>query len=166
MSNVVLRPISDNDTELIVKWRNNDAVKSKFIHRECTADMHRAWLKTMVQAGNVSQFIVELDGKPVGSVFLRDIDRKNMSAEFGIFIGEDNARGVGCGTEAAKQIIEYGFGKLRLHRIFLRVLSSNSAAIRSYEKAGFLYEGCAKDMVYLDGKYIDVVFMSIINKEV
>lgn len=166
MDKVKLRAISEADTALMVKWRNCDAVKSRFIRREFTAEMHQNWLKTMVFTGKVAQFIIELDDKPVGSVFLRDIDKENGSAEFGIFIGEDSARGVGCGTEAAKLIIEYGFNELNLHRIFLRVLSDNEPAIKSYKKVGFSYEGRARDMVFLDGKYVDVVFMSIINKGV
>lgn len=166
MSDITLRHISEADTDLVVRWRNSDAVRSWYIRREFTAEMHENWLHTMVYTGKVVQFIIEYNGHPVGSAFLRDIDRENKSAEFGIFIGEENARGVGCGTEVAKQLIKYGFSQLKLHRIFLRVLHNNHIAINSYISAGFSYEGTAKDMVYLDGRYLDVVFMSIINGEV
>ena len=39
---------------------------------------------------------------------------KNKKAEFGIFIGEDSARGKGIGTKSAELTIEYGFCKLRI----------------------------------------------------
>lgn len=53
-----------------------------------------------------------------------------------------------------------------LHKIFLRVFSNNISAIKAYEKAGFVYEGKAKDDILLpDGKYQDINFMSIIKTE-
>lgn len=53
-----------------------------------------------------------------------------------------------------------------LHKIFLRVFSNNISAIKAYEKAGFIYEGTAKEDILLpDGTYQDIVFMSIIKTE-
>ena len=98
--------------------------------------------------------------KPVGSVYYRDIDPHNRSAEYGIFIGEESARGKGLGTETARLFTDFGFAGLHLHRISLRVLAENTAARRSYEKAGFVQEGIFRDMELLDGQYRDVVFMA------
>ena len=105
------------------------------------------------------------DNTPLGSVYIRDIDHTHHKGEYGIFIGEEAARGRGIGTEAAKLMIQYGFEELGLHRIYLRVLSSNKQAIRSYEKAGFEQEGCLKDDVCINGKFVDIVWMAIVNKE-
>ena len=99
----------------------------------------------------------------MGSVFLRDIDYQNKKAEYGIFIGEDTARGKGIGTEAAKSIVQYGFAELKLHKIFLRVLADNKGAIKSYENAGFVQEAYLKDEVLLNGEYRDIVLMAVIN---
>ena len=94
-----------------------------------------------------------------------DIDTNNKKAEFGIFIGEDLARGKGIGTESTILTIKYGFEELKLHKIFLRVFANNYSAIKAYEKAGFIYEGTAKDDIMLpNGEFQDIVFMSIINK--
>ena len=84
----------------------------------------------------------------------------NHSAEYGIFIGEETARGKGFGTETARLFTEFGFAQLHLHRISLRLLAENEPARRSYEKAGFALEGIFHDMVLLDGQYRDVVFMA------
>ena len=100
---------------------------------------------------------------PVGSVYIRDIDRTHNKAEYGIFIGEDAARGKGFGSDAARLMIRYCFETLKLHRLFLRVYADNEAAIRSYEHAGFLREACLKDDVFVNGKYHDIVLMGIIN---
>lgn len=160
---VRLRPIADADTDLIVKWRNTPSVVQNFIFRQTfTPEMHRSWLATKVATGQVVQYIIidKADDKPIGSVYYRDIDNHNRSAEYGIFIGEESARGKGLGTETAKLFIDFGFAELQLHRISLRVLAENTAARRSYEKAGFVQEGVFRDMELLDGQYRDVVFMA------
>ena len=160
---VRLRPIADADTDLIVKWRNTTSVVQNFIFRQTfTPEMHRSWLATKVATGQVVQYIIidKADDKPVGSVYYRDIDNHNRSAEYGIFIGEESARGKGLGTETAKLFTDFGFAELQLHRISLRVLAENTAARCSYEKAGFVQEGVFRDMELLDGQYRDVVFMA------
>ena len=55
--------------------------------------------------------------------------------------------------------------ELNLHRIMLRVFSDNLQAIQSYHHAGFQKEGIARDMVYQNGRYRDMMFMSILAGE-
>lgn len=160
---VCLRPITEADTDRIVRWRNTPSVMRNFIFREpFTPEMHRHWLATKVATGQVVQYIIEekATGRPVGSVYFRDVDPVNHSAEYGIFIGEEDARGCGFGTETARLFTGFGFAHLGLHRISLRLLADNLPARRSYEKAGFAVEGTFRDMVLLDGSYRDVVFMA------
>lgn len=160
---VTLRPITEADTDLIVRWRNTPSVMRNFIFREpFTPEMHRNWLATKVATGRVVQYMIEVKatGRPVGSVYFRDIDPANHSAEYGIFIGEEDARGQGFGSETAQLFTRFGFDQLGLHRISLRLLAENLPARRSYEHAGFREEGTFRDMVLLDGRYRNVVFMA------
>ena len=93
---LILRPITLDDTDLIVKWRNNPSVVQNFIFREkFTKEMHENWMHGKVETGQVIQYIVEEKkaGRPIGSVYFRDVNEAYDSAEFGIFIGEDDARG-------------------------------------------------------------------------
>ena len=166
---VTLRPITLEDTALIIKWRNASEVRRNFIFQETlTNEMHEYWMETKVANGEVIQYIIEDSdtGKPIGSVYFRDIDKRHNSAEYGIFIGESDARGRGIGTEVAQLFLSYGFHTLALHRISLRVLASNQIAYGCYVKAGFRYEGCFREMVCLDGKYCDVIFMAVLSEDV
>ncbi len=160
---VLLRPITLEDTPLIVRWRNTESVRRNFIFREpFTAEMHTRWMQTRVASGEVLQFIIvdRESGQSVGSVYFRDVDKKNRSAEYGIFIGEEAARGKGLGSETARVFTDYGFRELGLHRISLRLLADNTQAEKSYRNAGFEREGLFRDMVLLDGEYRDVLFMA------
>lgn len=165
---VSLRPITREDTGLIVAWRNRPSVYQHFIFRQpFTPELHENWLRTKVDTGKVIQYIImdRESRQPIGSVYYRDVDPENESAEYGIFIGEEEFLGRGRGTEAARLFTRFGLDVLKLHRISLRVLGGNDIARRSYEKAGFVTEGVCRDMVKLDGKYRDVIFMALLGKE-
>ena len=165
---VSLRPISREDTPLIVAWRNKPSVYRHFIFRQpFTPPLHENWLRTKVDTGQVIQYIIleNPSRRPIGSVYYRDVDLVNESAEYGIFIGEEDCLGRGLGTETARLFTRFGLDVLKMHRISLRVLGGDDLARRSYEKAGFVTEGVFKDMVKLDGEFRDVTMMAIVNKE-
>ena len=165
---IYLRLMTYGDTDNIVAWRNSDAVRRNFIYQELfTRESHENWIHTMVETGKVVQTIIcELStNQPLGSVYIRDIDRHHNKAEYGIFIGEPQARGRGIGTAAAKLMLRYCFEEEKLHRVFLRAFATNQQAIRSYEKAGFVKEALLRDDVCIDGKYCDIVLMGVLNPE-
>lgn len=162
---IYLRLMTPDDTDLIVAWRNKDAVRRNFIYQEkFTREGHEDWIKNKVETGQVVQMIIcdDATDRPLGSVYIRDIDRKHNKAEYGIFIGEDDARGRGVGTAAAKLMLRYCFQEEKLHRVYLRVFAANLQAIRSYEKAGFAREGLLRDDVCIDGRYCDILWMAAV----
>ncbi len=162
---IYLRLMTAEDTDLIVSWRNSDAVRKNFIYQELfTREGHEHWIHSQIETGHVVQTVIcdLATDKPLGSVYIRDIDRHHSKAEYGIFIGEPDARGRGVGTAAAKLMLAYCFGEERLHRVYLRALADNEQAIRSYEKAGFAREGFLRDDVCIDGQYRDIVWMAAV----
>lgn len=165
---IVLRPMNDEDTELIVKWRNNERVRSHFIYRELFTKLgHEDWVRTMVNTGKVVQFIIceKEDMRPVGSVYFRDINQEKKEAEYGIFIGEDDAAGKGYGTETARLAVSYAWEQMKLDRLVLRVFCDNTAAVKSYEKAGFQTEKILSSVECSDGERKDMFFMAHYRNE-
>ncbi len=166
---VYIRPITPEDTDRIVTWRNRDFVRKNFIYQKpFTREGHEAWLREQVVSGHVAQFIICVESagaesicREIGSVYLRDIDREAGEAEYGVFIGEEKALGQGYGTQAAKLMLDYGFGKLGLKKIFLRFLEGNAKALGSYEKAGFQMINNRRETVNLEQGIRCVLFMEI-----
>ncbi|MDD3401304.1 MAG: UDP-4-amino-4,6-dideoxy-N-acetyl-beta-L-altrosamine N-acetyltransferase [Eubacteriales bacterium] len=166
MSTVSIRPISRDDTDNIVRWRNRADVKlNLFSQADTTPESHLRWMETMVDTHRCHQFIIELDGRAVGTSFLKNIDPHSRKAEFGIFIGEPEARGKGVGTQATRLTVDYGFITLGLNRIFLEVFSLNSSAIAAYQKVGFVKEGVLKEDYMRQGIPFDVTVMAILAKD-
>ncbi len=164
MNNTVyLRPMTAADTARIVAWRNQDFVRKNFIYQApFTEEGHLSWIRNQVEPGHVAQFIICLDsGREIGSVYFRDIDRKNKTAEYGIFIGEEDAIGCGYGSQTALLALEYAFGTLGLEKVFLRFLEDNGAARKSYEHAGFRLIENRQETVLLRQGERRVLFMEI-----
>ncbi|MBO5623973.1 MAG: GNAT family N-acetyltransferase [Butyrivibrio sp.] len=163
---VSLRLITSDDTDLIVKWRNNDRIRNNFVYREFfTREIHENWLKTKVDTGNVVQLIIcenSRENIPVGSVYFRYEDDNRKNAEYGIFIGEDDAVGKGYGNETANLAVEYARNKLGLDKLMLRVFSYNKIAQKSYEQAGFSKSGKLPMVVCSDGQKSDMILMELV----
>lgn len=52
------------------------------------------------------------------------------------------------------------FEQLGINKVYLRVLSENLRAYRSYLNAGFKKEGIFQQDVWIDGKAYDIIFMA------
>ena len=109
-------------------------------------------------------FVVDVDGTAVGSASLFEFDPLAHHAEAGISL-VPAARGRGIGTAAIVQLVEFGFVRRNLRRIHLQAIASNTAAIRAYEKAGFVVEGRQRQHAWVRGGYEDIVLMGILRPE-
>ena len=164
---VYLRKMEIEDTDMIVTWRNSDAVRTRFIYQELfTRETHLNWIKTQVNTGKVVQMIIceKENDRAIGSAYIRDIDHTHNKGEYGLFIGEEVARGKGIGREVTHLMLEYGLGELGLHRIYSRVLEDNVISVKSALHGGLEQEGLAIDDVYLNGKYHNVVMLGKVKK--
>jgi RimJ/RimL family protein N-acetyltransferase len=100
----------------------------------------------------------------VGRVTLFDIDPVTGSAALGIAVGPADW-GRGYGTDAVNAIVDFGFGELRLERIWLGTASDNVRARRAYARAGFIVEARQR-RAYVDrGSFVDEILMSILRAE-
>lgn len=163
---IYLRKMEIDDTDNIIRWRNNKRVFRNFIYQKpFTRESHLNWIENVINTGSAVQFIIceKENDRCVGSVYFRDISAEHKKAEYGIFIGEDDAVSKGYGSEAARLALSYAFETMKLHKVMLRVFADNPGAIRSYEKAGFEKEAYLKDEVCIEGKFRDMILMGILN---
>lgn len=101
----------------------------------------------------------------IGNVSLRNLDRENGSAEMAVVMTDHAYIGRGYGTDAVNCIVDFGFGELRLERIYLQVFDYNPRAKRSYEKSGFQTDATLRHARFHRGQHHDVDVMSILRHE-
>ena len=105
------------------------------------------------------------EDRTVGFADLSGFDWLARSAWVAIGIGEAEYRGRGLGTEAMRLLVRFAFEQLNLNRINLTVFSYNPRAMRSYEKCGFVYEGCQRQFLNRDGRRWDMVYMGLLKSD-
>ncbi len=105
------------------------------------------------------------EDKLIGFVAFDSVNWTSREAFVAIGIGERDYWGKGCGTDAMRLMLRYGFTELNLHRVSLAVFEYNPRALRSYEKCGFRHEGREREFLLRDGKRWDMLHMGILREE-
>ena len=82
-------------------------------------------------------------------------------AELGYWLGVPYW-GKGYATEAAKEVVRYGFETLNLKRIYASYVSGNPASGRVLEKIGMHYEGLSPSHICKWGVFHDLVYYGIL----
>ncbi len=84
------------------------------------------------------QFAIDtVDGQHIGTVMLYNVGRGGDSAELGISLGEEGARGRGLGREAVIVLLRWAWNNRPLRLVYLHALEWNQRAIRAFRAAGF-----------------------------
>ncbi|ACR79886.1 GNAT family N-acetyltransferase [Kosmotoga olearia] len=163
---VVLRPLEVEDARTIVPLINDAELRQYLLQVfPINKFMEENWIKNHSSSSNEVNLAITTDDELIGVTGYMNIDWVNRCAEFGIGIFNKKYWGKGYGTETTKLMLEYAFRKLNLNRVYLRVFDYNERAIRAYEKCGFVLEGRQRQAVFSNGRYHDVLMMSILAEE-
>ena len=167
---VYLRSAERDDLSLFVRWLTDDRTTSTLaVRTPMSLAMEEGWFERLleVQGRETWHFVIcrSEDSRPIGTIDLHEVDLVNGSASLGIAIGDPDDTGRGHGTDALHALVDFGFGELRLERIWLDVYAYNERARRVYERVGFVLEGTLRHAVYRDGAFNDVDRMSILRSE-
>ena len=170
--NVRLRALEKSDLPNCVRWLNDRDVTQFLLHNSpMSMAAEEKWFEHQQTIpptnGQVLAIEVLVEGQWVyiGNTGLHQIDSIIREAEFGIFIGEKQFWNKGYGREATLLTLKLGFEDLNLNRIYLYVFESNPRGIAAYKAAGFVQEGLLREAMYKNGKYINVLVMSVLRSE-
>ncbi len=86
--------------------------------------------------GLAYKFVILGSNKIVGQISLYNPSKDKKSYEIGYFVGYDFWN-KGIATNAVKQIVKFGFKRLKLEKIWSIVLKKNPASIKVLKNAGF-----------------------------
>ena len=165
---LILRPITIEDKKDVYEYSCSSSV-----------GIHAGWkphenineseeiIKTILSANNIFGIVLKSSGKMIGSVgLIPDPMRENEKSQMIGYALGDKYWGNGYMTEAAKEVVKYGFGKLNLELISATCYSYNNRSSRVLEKLGMKYEGTLrKAEIRFDGEVLDKKCFSITKEE-
>ena len=169
MDKIYLRAIETNDYTTTFQWRNDDEISSMVGGQKyfVSLEKEKQWIERVVGDNSTIRLMVCLKegNKPIGMVTLADVNYVNRSAHSHILIGDKSEWGKGYGTVALKQLLDYAFEEMGLHRVEAMVLESNVGSVKMHKKCGYTEEGVKRESIYKNGKYHNQLIMSVLCDE-
>lgn len=167
---VGLREYRQSDIELAYKYMNDLDVLLNLsfdIPYPMTLEREQEWFDSQLKNNDTYNFAIESleDSIYIGGCGINKYDWKNGTAEVGIFIGNQQFRGRGYGTDAMKVLIDFIFQHTNINRIQLSTFSFNERAYKSYLKCGFKEEGRLRQRIFRYGEYHDEILLGLLREE-
>ncbi len=160
---VALGPLRRDLLPFYLRWRNDFSVARTLDYDPGpeTLEARMAWYERVSTDQETVRFTVyeRVTWRPIGLANLHDLDHRQGTAELGLVIGEQEARGRGYGTDVTRLMLDFAFTALGLHSVMLRVYAYNLAGQRAYEKAGFREFGRRRESRVFAGRRWDEVYM-------
>ena len=170
---IYLRPVTEEDGELIVRWRNAPNVSSHcFTKNKITLESNRRFYKEYIETGKYVQFIVErmeeqfgVASYPIATCYLKDIDYNNKRCELCIFTSDDEEWNTESQSIAVKMLVDKAFNELGMHKVYSYVFYKFLDEAELLKGAGFESEAILKEeAIDENGNYVDVVRFAIVKE--
>lgn len=167
-SRVRLVTATVNDAERLFHAIRPEASKNlSYFSEEQSLERQRTYLEAMENSDSSLLYVIEeiATGRVIGTIGLHEYDQLNHNARLGILIFTPEDRGSGFGTEATKLLFANAFTVRGLHKIYVRIFTTNAIQLAHYERLGFRMEGIFREEYLLDGKWIDMFCLSLLTRE-
>jgi [ribosomal protein S5]-alanine N-acetyltransferase len=102
-------------------------------------------------------------GRHIGNIKLGPIDWNHRFGDIGIIIGAKDCWGKNYAVESIRLLADYAFSVLKMHKLTAGCYAVNEAGIKAFIKAGFVREGLRNSQYVCDGRYVDLVYLGLIN---
>ena len=159
-----IRKLDIKDAPLMLEWMHDENVVEFFgvDFSSKTLEDAKEFILNSYSDNNQNFAIVDEFDEYQGTISLKNIDYKNMNAEYAISI-RSSAMGRGISKIATDKILDYAFYELNLNKVYLCVATDNKRAIRFYEKYGFIYDGKFTNHIKRKDEFIDLEWYYILK---
>ena len=164
-----LRRVDVKDVNEIIALRSNPETM-KYIPRPLVKTIedaleHIAMMDAKIENNEGINWAITQKGNPklIGVIGHYRIKPEHYRAEIGYMLLPEFS-GKGIISEAVKEVVKYGFKGMQLHSIEAVIAPENYASAKVLEKNGFVKEAHLKENEYYDGRFLDTVIYSILNK--
>lgn len=145
----MLRPISYEDLEVILHWRNSDKVRLNMMNQKLiTKQEHHNWFEKVVNSDSLEALMYTEKDSNLGIISFTEIH--NREYEWGFYTSPESP--IGVGTRMCNEGLTYGFEHLDARVIFGNVISYNKKSIDFHLKLGFTKKSVDEDAFERDNK--------------
>ena len=123
------------------------------------------WYKRIGEDPDAVQWVIEVDGKPVGFTGIGGINWRHSNGETGIVIGDKSLWRKGIASEAIELRTAFFFRELNLHKIRTRVFVENEASKRALQKSGYRETGIQREEMFRDGRWHDIWMAEVLRED-
>jgi RimJ/RimL family protein N-acetyltransferase len=166
---VRLRALEPTDVERAYQWINDREVTQFLMARYPFSLVdEQNFLADASKNNSFTDMRVAIETKEgvhIGICGLHRARPEDRNAELGIMIGDRSYQSSGYGTDTMLTLLRFAFEQMNLHKVALGVFEFNSRAMTVYRKCGFVEEGRFREDYYQDGRYWDVIRMSVLRRE-
>jgi len=166
---LLLRRITNDDVNEVFELRSNPETM-KYIPRPLVKNNddaleHIAMIEDKITTNVGINWGITLKDNPklLGIIGFYRMQPENYRAEIGYMLSPD-FHGRGIIPEAVNKLIRYGFDDLKLHSIEAVIDPENFASEKVLEKCGFVKEAHLKEAEFWEGKFLDKVIYSLLDK--
>jgi RimJ/RimL family protein N-acetyltransferase len=167
---IYLRAIETTDaTDRYLSWINDEEVTrglASGVYPSTLEDLKK-YIQSITSSKNAVMFAIcdKTNDLHIGNIKVDNFDWVSRTCELGVLLGDRTYWGKGIGTEVMRLTLLYAFEQLNIRKVMLAVYANNPAAIKLYEKVGFVKEGCLRQQIHYKGEYIDKYYMGIFSNE-
>jgi len=159
--------MEEKDLLMVLRWRTEkDITKCLFTDLDKPdIDKQLAWFKKIEADPTCNYWVIYMNGLPIGVIFLTNIDFTHKRASYGTYIGVPEKRRFGAYVMPV--FYNYVFSKegLGLHKLWWEVLSWLGNVIDLHKFHGAKIVGTAKEHVFKNNKWQDVVIMELLRDD-
>jgi ribosomal-protein-alanine N-acetyltransferase len=129
------------------------------------AKEHITLIDSKIESNEGINWAITIKDEPklIGIIGHYRIKPEDYRAEIGYMLLPEY-QGKGYITEALKEVVKYGFKVMKLHSIEAIIDPENLASEKVLQKNGFIKEAHFKENEYYDGRFLDTVIYSILDK--
>lgn len=159
-----LRPMTDNDLEMVLEWRNASGVrKNMYTQQVISLAEHRNWWARTKDRNADKYLIFEANGAPTGLVAFNNIEPAHETSDWAFYASQNASPGMGSRMEFLA--LDYAFNQLLLNKLCCEVLAFNSGVLSLHNKFGFREEGLFKSQKKYEGVFVDILRLAIFAPE-
>jgi ribosomal-protein-alanine N-acetyltransferase len=167
---LLLRRVNKNDADTILALRSNDEVM-KYIPRPYLKNKEDAleliaMFDDKIENGKGINWGITFADEPekiIGIIGYYRMKPEHYRAEVGYMLFPEYS-GKGIVSEALQKVVEYGFNDMKLHSIEAILDPENKGSERVLLKNGFVKEGHLIENEFYEGRFLDTLIYSKLNK--